>query len=368
MGACLKILVVLALLTLGLYLFVTFTPNPEQFRPEEKWFGPGVRPKKMDDSIRPFKISVPEGKIKDLKARLKRDLEENRLANPPIAKGFGYGFSQAYLKEVITYWKDKFDWKKTVEEKINKDFPQFMTNIDGVEVHFLHIKPKKPAKTIVPLLLVHGWPGSFLEFTKLIPLLTEGGGDLGIEIVAPSIPGYGFSSAAAKEGLDAPYTAKMFVDLMERLGHNTFYTQGGDWGGIITFALSALWPERVRGYHTSNAFGSTLGEALKSLIVSYMPWLFMPPEEEFMVHDVGKIYKEMMVESGYLHEQATKPDTIGVALDTSPTGLAAWILEKFSTLSGKDNHEKDDGGLTEKFTMDELVKFLYDIRICSSNL
>lgn len=188
--------------------------------------------------------------LADLKLRIRGDL--TRLKNVNVAPledvGFEYGFNADYLiNDVASYWMTSFDWRKQ-EKMLNDVLPQFTTKMDGLDVHFAHIKPKNAKnKRVLPLLMVHGWPGSFVEFIKIVPMLTtpDPKRDFVFEVIAPSIPGYGFSSAPAKTGFNAGQTARIFVELMERLGHKKFYAQGGDWGSLVTGAMTTLYPERL---------------------------------------------------------------------------------------------------------------------------
>ena len=203
----------------------------------DKWFGPGQRPKTESNQIKPFKIEFSDQKLTDLKSRINSDLARLKDVGiqPLENSAFEYGMNIDYLINTIApYWLNEYNWKK--QQKMLNLMPQFKTSIDGIDVHFAHVKPKKPKNNqkVLPILMVHGWPGSFVEFTKIIPMLTEmSNEDFVFEVIAPSIPGYGFSSSPVKQGFDAIYTAKMFVKLMDRLGHDTFYYQGGDWGSFI---------------------------------------------------------------------------------------------------------------------------------------
>lgn len=176
---------------------------------------------------------------------------KDRLSNArPIIKplrnvNFEYGFNGDHLAKIVDHWLNRYDW--TVRQAYLNSLPQFKTNIFGLDLHFIHVKP--PARTAartIPLLLIHGWPGSVVEFYKIIPMLTipVDGFNFVFEVVAPSLPGYGFSEAAARPGMGPAQMGQMFVKLMERLGHEKFYVQGGDWGGVITEAISKLFPER----------------------------------------------------------------------------------------------------------------------------
>lgn len=181
----------------------------------------------------------------DLEDRLKR---ASRLTAPLEGIGFQYGFNTNFLKTVQDYWLNTYNWRK--QEAYLNSFPQFKTKIGGLDIHFVHVKPKgaqNQKKKVLPLLLLHGWPGSFVEFTKIIPLLTKESesDDFVFEIVAPSLPGYGFSDGAKKPGLGPAEMGVIFDRLMKRLGHGSvYYIQGGDWGSLIGTAMATLFPHR----------------------------------------------------------------------------------------------------------------------------
>ncbi|XP_073527778.1 epoxide hydrolase 1-like isoform X2 [Phyllobates terribilis] len=325
------------------------------------WWGAGVRPQKMEDtSVRPFRIEASEEDIKDLHHRL----DQTRYVFPLEDAQFHYGFKGTALQFVVSYWRNTFNWGKQVEI-INK-YPHYKTKIEGLDVHFVHVKPPnlKPGQKAIPLLMVHGWPGSFYEFYRILPLLTDPGNhgldpNITFEVICPSIPGYGFSEAPHKKGFSFVSAARVFYKLMFRLGFSEFYLQGGDWGSVITTALAQMKPESVKGLHL-NMYIITKG-GLKMLLClllgRYLPWLV-----GFTREDVARVYPyieksgyAIMLESGYLHIQSTKPDTVGSALNDSPAGLAAYILEKFSTWTNPEYRKLEDGGLQRKYSMDDLL-------------
>ncbi|XP_074532196.1 epoxide hydrolase 1 [Halichoeres trimaculatus] len=319
----------------------------------EGWWGAGEKPPREDDTIKPFEVETSDEEIQDLHERI----DKSRYTDPLEDACFQYGFNSTYLKTVVSYWRHKFDWKKQVAV-LNK-YPHFKTKIEGLDVHFIHVRPPhRGHQRVLPLMLVHGWPGSFFEFYKILPLLTESQDDVVFEVICPSIPGYGFSEAPHKQGFDSIAAARIFLTLMERLGFSQFYVQGGDWGSLITTNMAQLKPECVRGLHL-NMINSNRGfKVLLSLIIGpYLPFLVGLTRE-----DVRRLFPyfeknvwELLRESGYFHIQATKPDTAGCGLNNSPVGLAAYILEKFSTWTDMKNRNLEDGGLERKFSLDELL-------------
>ncbi|XP_035205761.1 epoxide hydrolase 1-like [Stegodyphus dumicola] len=198
-----------------------------------------------DTSIRPFKIQVSNDVLNDLKMRLER----TRFEDPLEESMFLDGFNPNYLREVVEYWKSKYNWEKE-EEKLNK-FQHFKTRIEGLDIHFMHVKPTKEEEKkveVIPLLLIHGWPGSFTEFYKIVPMLTTPRLDYNyvFEVVCPSIPGFGFSESPTKKDFNARAAARIFLTLMERLGHSKFYVQGGDWVSHIASLIARYYPSRLR--------------------------------------------------------------------------------------------------------------------------
>ncbi|KAM4771342.1 epoxide hydrolase 1-like [Rhinophrynus dorsalis] len=325
------------------------------------WWCAGERPpaQSEDPSIRTFIIQASEAEIQDLHERLDR----TRYFSPLEDSKFHYGFNSTHLKETVSYWRNRFDWRKQVEV-LNK-YPHYKTKIEGLDIHFIHVKPiLAPGQKARPLLIVHGWPGSIYEFYPIIPLLTEPAKhglnpDLIFEVICPSIPGYGFSEASHKKGFNSVAAARIFYKLMSRLGFNEFYLQGGDWGSLITTTLAQMKPESVKGLHLNIVFlqKQGLGMVLSVMVGRYLPWLVGMTREDvrLMYPYFEKTIYPMLRESGYMHIQATKPDTVGSALNDSPGGLAAYILEKFSSWTEMDFRDLEDGGLERKYSMDNLL-------------
>uniref|UniRef100_A0A8D1WA17 Epoxide hydrolase n=1 Tax=Sus scrofa TaxID=9823 RepID=A0A8D1WA17_PIG len=322
------------------------------------WWGPGSRPAAAEDeSIRPFKVETSDEEINDLHQRI----EKFRLTPPLEDSRFHYGFNSNYLKKIISYWRNTFDWRKQVEV-LNK-YPHFKTKIEGLDIHFIHVKPPQlpSGRTAKPLLMVHGWPGCFYEFYKIIPLLTDpknhGLSDEHVfEVICPSIPGYGFSEASSKKGFNSVAAARIFYKLMLRLGFQEFYLQGGDWGSLICTNMAQLVPSHVKGLHLNIALVLRNVYILTFFLGRRLGRLFGYTERDLeLLYPFKKTFYTLMRESGYMHIQSTKPDTVGCALNDSPVGLAAYILEKFSTWTNEEFRDLEDGGLERKFSLDELL-------------
>jgi pimeloyl-ACP methyl ester carboxylesterase len=237
------------------------------------------------------------------------------------------------MKELSNYWLNNFDWRK-VEAEINS-FPNFIANIDGHEIHFIHVKGK--GKKTIPLIITHGWPGSFIEMMKLIPLLIDDE-DVSFDLVIPSIVGFGYSSASKVEGCNSEFVADLWQKLMVELGYKKYGAQGGDIGSGISTWLSLKYPENIIGLHLNYISGS------------YKPYL---EEREQPTEEVIAFQKNVQnwssKEGAYSYIQSTKPQTLSYGLNDSPIGLCAWIIEKFNAWS--DNN----GTINAVFSNDELL-------------
>lgn len=338
----------------ALLCYLTWRKGPKTIPIGDGWWGAGQKSLTEDKTIQRFVVKTSVEEIEDLHKRI--DL--TRFTDPLEDSKFNYGFNSTYLRRVVSYWRHQFNWEKQV--KVINQYPHFKTKIEGIDVHFVHVRPlQKSGQTVVPLMMVHGWPGSFYEFYGIIPMLTKTDSNVVFEVICPSIPGYGYSEAPHKKGFNTMEAARIFLKLMERLGFSEFYVQGGDWGAFITSNMAQMKPDCVRGLHLNMVIARTDSTAqLLSLVIGrYLPFLV-----GFTKEDVRRLYPYMekniydiLRETGYLHIQATKPDTAGCGLNDSPVGLAAYILEKFSTWTNLENRDLEDGGLERKFNLDDLL-------------
>jgi microsomal epoxide hydrolase len=290
----------------------------------------------MSEATPPFRIDVPDVVLNDLRERLAR----TRLPDQIDGAGWEYGTELGYLRELVAYWRDKFDWRAQ-EAALNR-FAQFRTELDGVRLHFLHVRSPHPGA--FPLLITHGWPGSIFEFHKVIGPLVDPpahGGEArdAFHVVCPSIPGYGFSEPPRTRGWDARRMAEINAKLMARLGYARYGAQGGDWGAIISTQNAQVDPEHCAAIHLNMVVALPPPGAGD-------PTAGLSAVEKQAVADLFAFQKN---ETGYQAIQGTKPQTLGYGLNDSPAGLAAWIVEKFRTWS-------DCGGDVERrFTRDELL-------------
>ncbi|XP_013190990.1 juvenile hormone epoxide hydrolase [Amyelois transitella] len=337
------------------YVYKTLTTAPDlPVLDLDQWWGPYPINQKQDLSIRPFEIEFSDIIVNDLRERL---LHRRPFVPPLEDAGFTYGFNSNFLTKVLDYWQKKYDFKD--RQRFLNQYPHFKTNIQGLDIHYVHVKPKAdPNVKVIPLLMLHGWPGSIREFYATIPFLMTPPPEhkFVFELIIPSLPGYGFSQAPVRPGLGPLEAGIIFHNLMRRIGHSQYYVQGGDFGHVIGSAMATAFPRAVLGFHTNTPV--LMGHPLVNvftLLGSLWPGLVVEPELEYRMYPLSKQLAMVLEETGYLHIQATKPDTVGLALTDSPAGLAAYILEKFSTWTNFDNKKAWDGNLLDKFSLNDLL-------------
>jgi pimeloyl-ACP methyl ester carboxylesterase len=269
--------------------------------------------------IEPYRIDIPEADLDDLRERLRR----TRFGTPLPGAAWERGVPVSYLKDLVDYWATGYDWRAH-EARLNRH-PQFVTEIDGQNVHFLHVRSTEPHA--LPLVLSHGWPGSVVEFLDVIGALTDPGAHGGdpadaFDVVIPSLPGFGFSGPVREPGWDCRRMATAFAELMSRLGYDRYGAQGGDFGAFIAPDLGRVDPEHVVGVHVNAA---TMG---------FIPFGDVDDAEKAELTDTERARLDRAQRfhadrSGYFQIQATRPQTLAHALHDSPAGQLAWIVEKF---------------------------------------
>tara|TARA_B100000959_G_scaffold857_1_gene855 strand:- start:3508 stop:4704 length:1197 start_codon:yes stop_codon:yes gene_type:complete len=289
--------------------------------------------------ITPFEIAVPDAAIADLQRRLRNTRLPDQIDN----SSWEYGTDIAYLTELIEYWQDDFDWREQ-ETQLNQ-FDQFKTEIDGLAMHFIHQRSENP--DAIPLMIVHGWPGSISEFTKIIGPLTDPlahGGDSAdaFHVIAPSLPGFGFSGIPNQPGYSPEKIAHVLAALMEKIGYPRYAIAGGDWGAIINRHLANNYPQRLIGLHSNMMLAGAPSD----------------PQQRDAVTDAEEAARTargayMQNERAYQQIQGSKPQTLGYGLNDSPAGLAAWITEKFHGWT--DMPQGADGYLDNHFSKDEIL-------------
>ena len=271
------------------------------------------------EPVEPFEVRIGDDAIADLRDRLAR----TRWPEPETVDDWSQGIPLAYVRDLCSYWADGYDFG--LADRVNA-FPQFRTTVDGLGIHFLHVQSPEP--DALPLVLTHGWPGSIVEFLDVIGPLTDPrahGGDPAdaFHVVAPSLPGYGWSDKPARAGWSIERIAPAWHDLMARLGYDRYGAQGGDWGAGVTDRLGQLFPDHVVGIHVNMAAVGPDKAMLQDL----------SPEEQAALDDLAE---HRAHGAGYSAQQSSRPQTLGYALTDSPAGQCAWIVEKFWAWTDND--------------------------------
>jgi len=287
----------------------------------------------MSAEIIPFRIEIPEADLEDLRERLRR----TRWPENETVDDWSQGIPLSYTRALCDYWLNQYDWR-ACEASLNA-FPQFRTEIDGLPIHFLHVR--SPQADALPLVMTHGWPGSIVEFRKVIGPLTDpvahgGAAADAFHLVCPSLPGFGFSGKPASPGWGIEHIADAWDELMVRLGHPRYGAQGGDWGSGVTTQLGIRHAGHVVGIHL-NMVGARPDPATMNDLT----------DQEKDALAAMKHYQD--TDSGYSKQQSTRPQTLGYGLVDSPAGLCAWIVEKFWSWTDAD------GDPANVLTRDEML-------------
>ena len=282
--------------------------------------------------IVPFNISVTEDQIRDLHDRLDRV----RWPDKETVHDWSQGVPLETMRALADYWRHDYDWRRC-EARLNA-LPQFKTTLDGLGVYFLHVRSSNP--NALPMLLTHGWPGSVLEFLKVIERLTEPqtfGGDANdaFHLVIPALPGYGFSDKPTQTGWGLTRIAANWHALMQRLGYDEYVAQGGDWGSAVTHTLARQKPKGLKAIHTN-----------LPVVMPPPPYDNLTPDEAAML---GAMAHYQRFEGGYSAQQMSRPQTLGYGLADSPVGQAAWIFEKLQSWTDSD------GSPLNIFSYDEIL-------------
>jgi pimeloyl-ACP methyl ester carboxylesterase len=282
-------------------------------------------------SVERFTIAVPDAVLSDLDDRLARTRWPDQVAGT----GWSYGADTEYLRELVDYWQREYDWRAE-EQRLNR-FEHYRASIDGTRIHFVHAKSRDP--NAIPILLLHGWPSTFVQMLDIIPLLTDPAahgmpGAPSFHVVAASLPGFGFSDVTARTGVGFATSAELMSKLMhDALGYERYGVRGSDLGGVIVRQMALLHPEQVIGVHLTGIIGGAGGA---------------PPytaAEQKFIDAAAAIEPEI----AYARLQMSKPQTLAHSLNDSPVGLAAWIVEKFRAWSDSN------GDVESRFTKDELI-------------
>jgi pimeloyl-ACP methyl ester carboxylesterase len=321
-------------------------------------------------SIRPFKIEIPEAEVDALRTRI----ADTRWPDEETVADQSQGVQSATIRALARYWASDYDWRN-VEAKLNA-LPQFMTEIDGLDIHFIHVRSKH--ESALPLIITHGWPGSIIEMLNVVGPLTDptaygAGAEDAFHLVIPSIPGYGFSAKPTTTGWDPDHIARAWVVLMKRLGYPEFVAQGGDWGAVITDFMGAQAPPELLGIH-SNMPGAVPPDVSKALASNVLGAGEPPPSG--MSADESRAYDQLnflyTTGFGYALEMGLRPQTL-YGLADSPVGLAAWMLDHDARSYEDMSHAFVDGhpvgGLTRDHIVDNItLAWLTNTAISSARL
>lgn len=313
--------------------------------------------------VRPFHVEVPQNAVDDLRRRL----QATRWASKELVPDASQGVQSATIQELARYWEADYDPRRLAEQ-LNA-FPQFMTNIDGLDIYFIHVKSRHD--DALPLIMTHGWPGSVIEFLEAVGPLTDptahgGRAEDAFDVVLPSIPGYGFSQAPSEVGWDQGRIAKAWAGLMKRLGYTRYVAQGGDQGASITDSMARQAPAGLIGIHLNflsafplEAIAAVFGGEVASGVIKRVAFgviAAMADKERAALDKVSAILMR-----GYFTEQAQSPQTIGQSLTDSPTGMAAWMLDHDADSYEKISHafldNRPTGGLTRENVVDNLTLY-----------
>ena len=306
------------------------------------------------DDVRPFKVNVSAEALNDLRRRLK----VTRWADKEIVTDASQGVQLATLKELVRYWSTTYDWRKA-EARLNA-LPQFVTTIDGLDIHFIHVKSKE--KNALPIIITHGWPGSIIEQLKIIGPLVDptahgGRAEDAFDVVIPSLPGYGFSGKPTAPGWNPMRIAQAWDVLMKRLGYTRYVAQGGDVGSVVSETMGRLAPNGLLGIHLNLFFAGP--PELRAGIAGGAP-----APETLSDEEKAEYQKRQRVSAtgfGYLVEQRNRPETIGHSLADSPVGLAAWIIDhdaiSYGHISQLFLEQKQFGAITRDDVLDNITLY-----------
>jgi pimeloyl-ACP methyl ester carboxylesterase len=301
-----------------------------------------------NDAIRPFEIAISDETLNDLKQRL----ANTRWPEKETVKDWSQGIPLAYTQEVSDYWLNSYDWRAR-EALLNK-YPQFMTEINGLDIHFIHAHSPHPQAR--PLLITHGWPGSIVEFQKVIgplidPVAHGGNADDAFHVVCPSLPGYGFSDKPKDTGWNVEKIAETWNQLMLRLGYDEYFAQGGDWGAAVTSAIGMQNLGNCQAIHVNMVIVEPDPATMDDL--TPLEQSALAGMQHYSDHD-----------SGYSKQQSTRPQTIGYGLSDSPVGQMAWILEKYWAWMDCDGHPENV--LTKNELLDNIMLYWCNASAASS--
>ncbi|CAG4972094.1 unnamed protein product [Colias eurytheme] len=333
---------VILLAVLSFRLYIRLSTVPELPKVDlNVWWGPNTT--NQDTSIRKYRVIFSDAMQENLRRKFETFRRATRIKS--LEDSATYGINSFVLGQIFAHWQFKYKYPERVRY-FNK-YEHFRTNIQGLDIHYVHVKPNVGSNfKVLPLLLLHGFPGSIKDFYEVIPLLTtpREGYNFVFEVIVPSLPGFAFSQGAVRPGLTAYQMAIVLRNLMERIGIKQFYLQAGDFGHNIGSHLATLFPNQVLGYHTNNPINFSGSASMVWVVGAIWPTMVAKEfaDRLYPLTDKLAYYLE---EFGYKHIQGTKPDTLGIALQDSPLGLAAYIIDRILLFTDPANKYKEDGGL-----------------------
>jgi pimeloyl-ACP methyl ester carboxylesterase len=310
----------------------------------------GASSEQATDTIRPFQVHFPQADLDDLRRRILA----TKWPDPEIVKDESQGVQLATMKALAKYWATDYDWRK-VEARLNA-LPQFVTTIDGLDIHFIHVRSKHP--NALPIIITHGWPGSIIEQIKVIGPLTDptaygGKAEDAFDVVIPSLPGYGFSGKPTELGWNPVHIAKAWIELMKRLGYKKYVAQGGDWGNAVSEIMALMAPPELLGIHT-NMPAAVPADISKALASGTVP-SDLSADEKNAYQQLGLFYTKGL---GYAQEMGLRPQTL-YGIGDSPIGLAAWMLDhddrSYKLITRVFNGQKE--GLTKDDILDNITLY-----------
>jgi len=323
--------------------------------------GPFAKPV-TDESIRAFHVHIPEAQLTDLRKRI----SATKWPERETVKDESQGVQLATMQALAHYWATEYNWRK-IEAKLNA-LPQFVTTIDGVDIHFIHVRSKYP--NALPIIITHGWPGSIIEQMKIIAPLTDpvaygGKAEDAFDVVIPSLPGYGFSGKPTDTGWNAVHVAKAWIELMRRLGYKKYVAQGGDWGNAVSEIMALMAPPELLAIHT-NMPAAVPANISKALASGTIP-SDLSDDEKKAYRQLGFFYSKGL---GYAQEMGLRPQTL-YGIGDSPIGLAAWMLDhddqSYKLITRVFNGQKE--GLTRDDILDNITLYwLTNTAISSARL
>ncbi|XP_073948668.1 juvenile hormone epoxide hydrolase-like [Choristoneura fumiferana] len=339
-----------AVLEVASNLVGSFFPQRHLPRVPERWWGDEHR--ERDTRIRPFRVEFSDEMITDLRARIHN---RRNITHALRGAAHAYGTNADYLNHFLDFWANDYDFKKR-EDWLNR-FPQYVTNIQGLDIHFMHIRPPNPhQKLVLPLLMLHGWPVTAFEFVHVIDnLLSEREDcDFVFEMIVPDLPGYGYSEGTSKIGLSQYQMAIIMKNLMRRLGKPRFYIHAGDIGQFVADSMAVLFPDRVLGLHTNFAFSLRPETLVKYVLGQLYPSAVEEPRYQNRMYPLADFARFYAENTGYLHLHASRPDNVGHGLEDSPVAQASWLIQNIILATRPRDLLVPNGNLPQHYHMSDL--------------